>query len=94
MAILFLTIFQAMCFCMCFYRLVRALVDQKRIDVADKNQQEAHLLNGIGWTAIGIKLGAVESVIGFAPSIFALALTRRILRFLGRACMTIGVMKG
>lgn len=44
--------------------------------------------------AAGIKLGAVESVIGFAAGDFGLTLTRRILRMLGRALLTIGIVKG
>lgn len=42
----------------------------------------------------GIKLGAIETVIGFAPMGFGGAFTRRIIRLLARACLAIGVVKG
>lgn len=87
--------YQALCFCMCFYRLVHAMVDQRRIDVtAQGNDNERHLFHGTAWLALGIKLGAVETVVGFATGDFGLSLTRRILRFVGRACLIIGVIKG
>jgi hypothetical protein len=44
--------------------------------------------------ATGIKLGAIETVVGFAPAGFGGAITRRILRLLGRACLIVGIVKG
>lgn len=88
-------VFQAINFCACFYRLIQAGLDQRRIDTTTNgNDHERHFINGTGWMALGIKLGAVESVIGFASGDFGLALTRRVLRFLGRACLVIGLIKG
>ena len=88
-------VFQALNFCACFYRLVQAAVDQRRIDItAHGNDNERHLFNGIGWITLGIKLGTIETIVGFASGDFGLVLTRRILRFLGRACLIIGVIKG
>lgn len=90
-----LTAFQAINFCMAFYRLIKAIINQKRIDSTEGgNDREAHLINGIGWVSAGLKFGAIETVIGFAPGIFGTAITRRILRLLGRGCLTIGVVKG
>lgn len=95
LALLLLITYQALNFCVCFYRLVQALVDQRRIDnTAHGNDNERHFFNGIGWIALGIKLGAIESIVGFASGDFGLILTRRILRFLGRACLIIGIVKG
>jgi len=88
-------IFQALNFCAVFLRLVKAFLNQRRIDTSEKgSEDEVHLFNGLGWIAAGIKLGAVEGLIGFAAGGFGEALTRRILRFLGRACLVIGVLKG
>jgi hypothetical protein len=92
LTIALLTIYQAINFVLTFYQLIRVFVDQSRIEASQSD--EAHLFQGIGWIAVGIKLGAIESVIAFAPSGFGGALTRRALRFLGRACLTIGVVKG
>lgn len=95
LTLILLVIFQALNFCACFYRLLQAMVDQRRIDTtAHGNDNERHLFNGIGWIALGIKLGAIESVIGFASGDYSLVLTRRILRFLSRACLIIGIVKG
>ena len=44
--------------------------------------------------AIGVILGAVETGVGFASGSFGLFFTRRLLRLLGRACLTIGIAKG
>ncbi|KAJ7768601.1 hypothetical protein DFH07DRAFT_680909, partial [Mycena maculata] len=88
-----LTAFEAINFCFAFYRLVRAFVDQRRIETTSSDQ--AHLIRGIGWIAGGFKLGAVETVIGFAQGGgFGGALTRRIVRFLARAFLIIGIVKG
>ncbi|THH00305.1 hypothetical protein EW026_g2197 [Hermanssonia centrifuga] len=71
------------------------MVNQKRIDdTVNGNDQEAHLFNGMGWITAGIKLGVIETVVGFAPAVFGEAITRRVLRFLGRAMLIIGVIKG
>ena len=69
-------------------------MNQRRIDNAHRTDDEVHLLNGLGWIAGGIKLGAVESIIGFVDASFGLAMTRRILKMIGRACLIIGVVKG
>ncbi|GJE93454.1 hypothetical protein PsYK624_096130 [Phanerochaete sordida] len=95
LTLVLLVIFQAVTFSTCFYRLIQALLDQRRIDVtANGNDHERHFINGTGWIALGVKLGALESIIGFASGDFGLTLTRRILRFLGRACLIIGAIKG
>ena len=87
-------VFQALNFGAIFLRLVKAFLNQRQIDTAAGGDNEVQLFNGSGWVAGGIKLGAVEAVIGFAQGGFGEALTRRILRFLGRACLIIGVLKG
>ena len=52
------------------------------------------MARGIGWIATGLKLGAIESVAGFANAGFGGALTRKILRLVARAFLIIGVIKG
>ncbi|KAI0356974.1 hypothetical protein OH77DRAFT_1495220 [Trametes cingulata] len=91
-----LTVFQAMNFCIAFFRLVKALSHQRTIETVDreKKEMEAHLFRGLGWIVVGLKLGAIETVIGFVQDGFAIPLTRRLLRFLGHACLVIGIVKG
>ncbi|KAG1872960.1 hypothetical protein DFJ58DRAFT_884942 [Suillus subalutaceus] len=74
------------------YRLFAALFDQRRIDI--NNTDERHFFNGTGWIAFGIKVGAVEGIVGFAAGGFAVPLSRRILRLIARVCMIIGSLKG
>lgn len=87
-----LTAYQAICFTLVFFRLVKAAVNQRRIETASTDAR--HMFRGVGWIAMGLKLGAIETVIGFAEGNFGTALTRRILRFLGRALLIIGIVKG
>ncbi|KAI0643804.1 hypothetical protein C8Q79DRAFT_155326 [Trametes meyenii] len=94
--LILLTAFQALNFCIAFYRLVKAFSHQRNIETTDreKKEMEAHLFRGLGWIVAGMKLGAVETVIGFAQGGFGVAFTRRLLRFLGHACLVIGIVKG
>ncbi|KAH7915877.1 hypothetical protein BJ138DRAFT_1176159 [Hygrophoropsis aurantiaca] len=83
---------QLVYFLLCFYRLGKAFLDQRRIESTASD--EYHFFNGIAWTTVGIKLGAIEAIVGFAEGGFAVPLSRRILRLLGRACLIIGCLKG
>ncbi|KAF7292709.1 hypothetical protein MIND_01169100 [Mycena indigotica] len=88
-----LTAYQAINFCFAFYRLIRAFIDQRRIETTSTDQ--AHPIRGIGWISAAFKFGAIETVIGFAQdSGFGGALTRRIFRLLSRAFLVIGAIKG
>lgn len=87
-----LTAYQATNFVLSFYQLIRVIIDKRRIEVSGVD--EAHMARGIGWIATGLKLGAIETVVGFADVGFGGAFTRRILRLIGRACLIIGVVKG
>ncbi|KAF9078350.1 hypothetical protein BDP27DRAFT_6215 [Rhodocollybia butyracea] len=88
----FITGYQALSFFFAFLRLAKAFLEQQRIESSDSD--EALLFRGTAWVALGIKLGAIESAIGFVPSRFGLVLARRILRALGRGSLVIGVFKG
>lgn len=101
MTLVLLTAFQALNFCVAFFRLVKALSHQRTLDSTDKEKKEleAHLFRGLGWIVAGMKLGAIETVIGFANigganDGFGVAFTRRLLRFLAHACLVIGIVKG
>ncbi|KAJ8520515.1 hypothetical protein ONZ45_g2658 [Pleurotus djamor] len=59
------------------------------------NQEKIVLFKGTAWIAGGLKLGAIESVVGFVTTGgFDLSLSRRILRTLSRALIIIGLAKG
>ncbi len=83
---------KATVFCISFFRLARAIIDQRRIEKEGSDQ--AHFINGIGWISLALKLGAVESVVGFAGGSFGADLTRRIMRMVARGCLCIGIVKG
>lgn len=86
------TAYQAINFSFVFFRVGKAFIHQRSIEMTSSD--EAHLFRGIGWIAGAYKLGAIETVIGFAQGGFGGALTRRILRFLSRAALVIGLVKG
>ncbi|KAI9056412.1 hypothetical protein FKP32DRAFT_1586196 [Trametes sanguinea] len=94
-ALVLLTAFQAANFCIAFYRLVTAIIHQRNIETsANQKEIEAHLFRGLCWLVVGLKLGAIETVIGFAQGGFAVAMARRILRFLSHAFLIVGILKG
>jgi hypothetical protein len=87
-----LTAFQAAVFSFSFFRVVRAILNQRRIE--NKGSDKAHLFNGIIWLSGGVKIGALESLVGLFGGGFGLALTRRIMRMMSRACIAVGIAKG
>lgn len=86
------TAYQAINFSFAFFRLVKAFLNQRDLEAASSDQ--GYLFKGTGWISGGLKLGAIETVIGFAHAGFGGAITRRILRLLSHACLSIGVVKG
>lgn len=90
-----LVLFQVSLFTLTFVRVVRAFIDERRFEEVPRNPTEQiHLFRGLGWLSLGLKLGAIESVVGFAENCFAVVLTRRLLRLFGRGAVIIGVIKG
>jgi len=86
------TTIQFIFFLLAFYRLGETFHDRQRIE--DTHADEHHYFNGIGWITVGIQLGAIESIVGFAMGGFAVPLSRRILRLMARSTLIIGVLKG
>ena len=93
-----LTLFQLLLFMLAFVRLARGFIDERRIESARREnpsgREEIHLFRGVGWLTAGLKLGAIESAVGFANTSFGVAITRRTLRLFSRGTVIIGVMKG
>jgi hypothetical protein len=79
--------YQATVFCFSFLRLVWLLVKRYR-------GEHDIRVGGIAWVSAGVKLGALEAVLGFAGGTFEVSMTRRVLRFMGRACLCIGLILG
>lgn len=82
-----LTAYQATVFSLAFFRLIWILVQQRRGQFDTR-------VGGIGWVSGGLKLGALEAIVGFAGGRFEISMTRRVLRFMGRACLCIGAIIG
>lgn len=56
--------------------------------------EEVHRFRGLPYIALGLKLGAIEALVGiFAPA-FAGALARRVLRLFARGFLVAGIIKG
>ncbi|KAF9011990.1 hypothetical protein BDQ17DRAFT_1345254 [Cyathus striatus] len=87
-----LTLFQAIVFLIALHRLLSILVNQRRIE--NTSRDAIHLVKGVGWINAAIKLGAVESVLGFVGGSFGLFMVRRILRFAARVAWCIGIARG
>ncbi len=92
LALLF--IYQAVTFAVFFVRLASCILTQYNIEDRAASEWEGILYRGLGWLAVGTKVSAIESAIGFATTSFGVILTRRVLRMIGRACIIIGVIKG
>ncbi|KAH9885285.1 hypothetical protein C8Q73DRAFT_718283 [Cubamyces lactineus] len=90
-----MTAFQALNFCIAFYRLVVALQHRRNIESSENEKaMEAQFFRGLGWIVVGMKLGAIETVIGFAQGGFGIAFARRLIRFFAHACLVIGIIQG
>ena len=87
-----LTSYQVIAFFIAFYRLIKAAVNQRKIE--NKAMDQSHLIKGMGWISGGLKLGALETAVGFPEITFGVIMTRRVLRLLSRAFLIIGIVKG
>ncbi|KAA1472003.1 hypothetical protein DENSPDRAFT_838136 [Dentipellis sp. KUC8613] len=94
LGLVLLTVYQVATFFIVIVRLAAAIVNQRSIEAQANEDNEAHLFRGTGWMALGIKFGAIESIIGFATGSFGIFFTRRFLRMISRACIIIGVVRG
>jgi hypothetical protein len=82
-------------FALTFYCHVEGLANNRRqIQTSAVDEDWSHLFGKLGWTAAGVKLGAIETVLGFTDAGFGQDITRRVLRLLSRACLCVAVAKG
>ena len=95
-----LVLYQFVCFCLATFRVFRYFIraaasESPGLNTRGKrNNKPVMHIRGIGWIAAGIKLGAIEVILGFVPSGFAIPLSRRLLRLVVRVILAWGVYQG
>jgi hypothetical protein len=98
-----LILYQFVCFCLAIYRVFRFFTHvtkpqspgmTKTGSKGSRTNQRNMRMQGIGWIAAGIKLGAIEALLGFVPNGFGMALSRRLFRVAGRLMLAWGIYKG
>lgn len=88
------TSYQAAAFLLTLYRLLRSLSAQRTLEERRETDEHAYRFRGLAWLCVGLKLGAVESVLGYAEAGFGRAVSRLILRAVSRTVLMVGVAKG
>ena len=92
-------LYQFITFILACFRTFRHLIQNSSSTFAiTRSEREkakrGRSLRGLGWMLAGIKLGAIEVLIGYIPSGFEQSLSRRLVRLLARAMLAWGVYKG
>lgn len=90
-ALVLLIVIQAFIFCFSIYVAV-SLLQERRLSRSFFEGCDMPTIRGVVWIALGVKLGAIETVLGFVNDGFAIILTRRILRMASRCCLGIGAL--
>lgn len=91
MTLALLIAFQVLIFSLSAYIGI-SLFNERRLSRSYFEGYSMPTLSGVAWVAIGVKLGAVESVLGFVDDGFAIILTRRILRMVSRCSLAYGAL--
>ena len=87
--------FQAVVFFLSFYHFIKPFVSRNSAkDTEGDLKPKPYLHKGIGWIALGVKLGAIETLLGFVDGHYNIIIARRVLRLVSRACMIIAVLTG
>ncbi|KAI0061233.1 hypothetical protein BV25DRAFT_1827110 [Artomyces pyxidatus] len=94
LSLVLMAIYEVATFFTFFIRLAGAFLGQRHIEASSDDVHRTILFKGTGWIAVGVKVCAIETVLGFVSGGFGIFLTRRILRMIGRACVIIGTVKG
>lgn len=85
-----LTAFETMAFFLLLWKLIKDLRLEKQSDAGNA----IHHFRGVVLMTLGMMLSLAETLIGFAPQSFALAITRRGMKSAGRILMLWGVLEG
>jgi hypothetical protein len=87
-------IYQASTFFLTGFRLSRHFVVERDESLSRRPNKNTMTIKGVGWLAVGIKLGAIETLLAFIPNGWELVFARRLCRLLGRIFLLIGIWKG
>lgn len=107
-ALALLALLQVLLFFLSFLRIARGLHDERRIVararkvsaaddasfMSDRSRERVHRFKGLPYVALGLKLGAIESLVGLFAAGFAGAVSRRVIRLFSRGFLVVGVIKG
>lgn len=86
------TAYQAIHFCLAFLHCFQKAFRGERVfSTTSERDIRLQSMRGTGWLAVGLKIGAVETAIGFAGFNFTPTIARRVLRVIGRAFILISV---
>ncbi|KAI5120539.1 hypothetical protein M0805_004547 [Coniferiporia weirii] len=89
LTLVLLIILQAFVFFYTVY-LVISLLRSRRIGRSNSEEYTPPTVGGVIWISVGVKLGAIETALGFVGSEVSVVLARRILRMLSRVCLAAG----
>lgn len=87
-------IYQASTFFLTGFRLSRHFLLETDESLSRRPTKDTMTIKGTGWLAVGIKLGAIDTLLAFIPNGWELVFARRLCRLLGRIFLLVGIMKG
>ncbi|KAF9781262.1 hypothetical protein BJ322DRAFT_265132 [Thelephora terrestris] len=88
-----LVVFEATACFLLFLRLVKVIRHKKQREFLN-GATEIHHFRGIVFINLGMVLSLTETLLGFGPQTFSLAITRRGTKSAGRSLMVSGLLKG
>jgi hypothetical protein len=88
-----LAVFEATAFFLLLLRLVKVIRHKKQREFLN-GTTEIHHFRGIVFINLGMVLSLTETLLGFGPQTFSLAITRRGSKSAGRSLMVSGLLKG
>lgn len=88
-----LTVFEVVAFFLLLARLMKAVRHNRQREKANETG-EIHHFRGVVFVSLGMMLSLAETLLGFAPQSFALAITRRGIKSAGRVLIISGLLKG
>ncbi|KAL5514650.1 hypothetical protein ACEPAG_1966 [Sanghuangporus baumii] len=92
LALALLIVLQASMFFLSIYVAI-PLLQQRRTGHTLFEGHDMPTLSGVVWIAIGVKIGVIETLLGFVSGGFSIVLARRILRMVSRCCLAFGALE-
>ena len=104
-----LILFQAIVFLIAFFRLIVAVLNQRKFQNKGRDAYHLvkgvlhtlsasvftdFILLGVAWLSAGLKLGAIETLVGFMGGSFEAVLARKIVHCISRVLLCVGIIKG